>query len=224
MSELCPYCHQAELPSRSREVLWTDLVARALSIARTYSELSRAKDFTIRQFGRAMLDADTLPVATGEDRICPYCYRGHVTKKANESIWIDLGAKIAGLTRVYFESKRGDGIPWTSMARALVEGSNPDVYARRPRNKATVTVESEPFSDSDFDEGVGSSVGQKVSAVVIDGEINADDPEIVDVEVMDSDGDDGDDDDDDDDDEDEKPKGSSKDDDDDDYSSAELEL
>jgi hypothetical protein len=179
MAELCPYCHQAELPARSRETLWTDLTARALSIARIYCELAKARDFTIRQFGRAMLDADSLPVATREDRVCPYCYKGNVTHKAKESVWLDLAAKGMGVIRVYFEAKRGEQVPWIAMARAIVEGSNPEIYARKSRTKVTATVE--PFGDEDFDEGVG----RRETSPEPDASFLEDDPRILDVSTED---------------------------------------
>jgi ribosomal protein L37AE/L43A len=145
---LCPYCKQAEIGERSSARIWTDFIAKMLAQGRIYFELKSDPEFGIRKLLKAFVDPDSMPLPTSNDRKCPFCGRGRVTRRAMDSIWPDLVARMLGLVRQYVEIRGDhDGIPFRDLAIVIVEGDDTEhFYAHQ--------TDQEEFEEDDDDDYV----------------------------------------------------------------------
>ena len=147
---LCPYCNQAEISERSQASIWVDFLAKALSQVRVFFEIREQPDFNMKRLFKAYVDSDTLPLPTKQDRLCPLCRRGHVTKRSIEAIWPDLAVRLMGMGRTYLEL-RGDkeGFPIQELAFTIVEGDAATIPTDNSFNDIKVEVVDDPDEDED---------------------------------------------------------------------------
>lgn len=147
----CPYCGRGVLPLTGEAAVWVDIAARAAWMARAFCELKASPVFSWPNLARTLLAREAVAIAPDDGRTCPYCRLGVVTRHSAHSIWIDLGARVGGLARVYFELRENrPGLSWHELATVLVEGTDADLsYLDEPIEAAPVA----PVGDEDDDGG-----------------------------------------------------------------------
>ena len=141
----CPYCHQAEISERSSARLWADFIAKALGQVRIFFEVREQPNFGIKKLLKALVDSDSLPLASKQDRLCPFCRRGYVTRKSADSIWLDLCVRLMGMGRTYLELRGNrEDFPIRELALVIVEGDVAKVPTDNGFSDFTVEVTDPP--------------------------------------------------------------------------------
>jgi hypothetical protein len=153
----CPYCGKGTLPLTSENAVWIDIGVRGAWIARAFLELKASPVFSWPNLARSLLAREAVTIAPEDGRPCPYCRRGIVTRHAAPSIWLDLGARAAGLARVYLELRENrPGLTWHELATVLVEGEGADLsYLDEPIEAGAVAPMTSDDDDDD-DEGIAN--------------------------------------------------------------------
>lgn len=158
----CVYCGQAELHDRSRLSIFPALVAKGLSIGRTYYELRGGPNFSFRRLGESILRGEELrPMGGDLDRICPFCRRGRLACSSPESVWFDLAARLLGLARVYLElcgDSERPSLSWRELATVVVDGeeaSADHVYNARVEVVPDAEHDDDPSGKSEWFGGFG---------------------------------------------------------------------
>lgn len=128
MSSLCPYCAQAEIGKSKGKMLFADVAARGCGFARQFFEMQSNPSISIKEKLQGFVDPSTLPIANEHDRLCPYCRRGHVTRQARKSLWIDVVARVAGIMRLVVDANQStESIPWYRLAMLAVDPDGPEI-------------------------------------------------------------------------------------------------